>query len=53
VRLRAVIDAGLKANQTDAGGSFYRVLPRLQWIEDVLAPATDVDEASPAASPPR
>jgi AcrR family transcriptional regulator len=46
VTLRAVLDAWLKANKTDAGKSFYRVPLRLQWIEDVLAPAADLDEAS-------
>ena len=44
--LRAVLDAWLKARESDGGKSFYRVPLRLRWIEDVLAPATDLDEAS-------
>jgi AcrR family transcriptional regulator len=44
--LRAVLDAWLKANESDAGKSFYRVPLRLQWIEDVLAGAADLDQAS-------
>ena len=46
VTLRAVLDAWLKANETDAGKSFYRVPLRLRWIEDVLAPVADLDEAA-------
>jgi AcrR family transcriptional regulator len=46
VTLRAVLDAWLKANEADAGESFYRVPLRLQWIEEVLAPAAELDEAA-------
>jgi hypothetical protein len=45
--LSAVLDAWLKANEGDAGKSFYRVPLRLRWIDGVLAPvAADLDEAS-------
>lgn len=44
--LRTVLDAWLKANEGDGGSSYYRVPLRLQWVEDVLAPVTDLDEDS-------
>lgn len=44
--LRTVLDAWLKANEGDGGNSYYRVPLRLQWVEDVLAPVTDLDEDS-------
>jgi AcrR family transcriptional regulator len=44
--LRTVLDAWLKANEGDGGASYHRVPLRLQWVEDVLAPVTDLDDDS-------
>ena len=42
---RTMLDAWLKSNRDGARQS-HRVPLRLQWVEEVLAPVTDLDEAS-------
>jgi AcrR family transcriptional regulator len=42
---RTMLDAWLKSNRDGAQKS-HRVPLRLQWVEEVLAPVTDLDEAS-------
>jgi AcrR family transcriptional regulator len=42
--LRTILDAWLKSGNGGPGQSFVRVPTRLRWIEEVLAPATDLDD---------
>jgi AcrR family transcriptional regulator len=44
--LRTILDAWLKSGKDGAQGSHSRVPIRLGWVEEVLAPATDLDEKS-------